>query len=138
MLRMVPLPIHRWGGTALTEPTAFQVALGGLCPRCGAKTLFAGFARFAPACRACGLDLSAFNVGDGPAAFLTLGIGGLVTALAIALELSASPPWWLHVLIWLPVTIALVLGSLRFSKGALLALEYRHRAREGRIAGDGR
>jgi uncharacterized protein (DUF983 family) len=118
-----------------SEPTPLQVSLGGLCPRCGAKTLFAGFARFASRCRACGLDYDAFNVGDGPAAFLTLGIGALVTALAITLELAASPPWWLHVILWLPITLALVLGSLRYSKGALLALEYRHRAREGRISG---
>jgi len=117
------------------EPTPAAVALGGLCPRCGARTLFAGFARFAPRCGDCGLDISAFNVGDGPAAFMTLGIGGLVTALAIALELGAEPPWWLHVLLWLPLTAALVLVSLRYSKGALLALEYRHRAQEGRIAG---
>ena len=117
-----------------TEPTPIAVALGGLCPRCGAKTLFAGFARFAPRCRDCQLDLSAFNVGDGPAAFMTLAIGGAVTALAIALELAAEPPWWLHVLLWLPLAALLVLVSLRFSKAALLALEYRHRAREGRIA----
>lgn len=120
-----------------TEPSPLAAALGGRCPRCGAATLFAGFARFAPRCRACGLDYSAFNVGDGPAAFLTLGIGGLITALAIALELTASPPWWLHVLLWLPLTALLVLISLRYSKAALLALEYRHRAREGRISDRG-
>jgi len=113
------------------------VALGGLCPRCGAKTLFAGVARFAPKCRACQLDFSAFNVGDGPAAFLTLGIGGLVTGLAVALELGAEPPWWLHLLLWLPLTTVLVVVSLRYSKGVLLALEYRHRAREGRIGDPG-
>jgi uncharacterized protein (DUF983 family) len=117
------------------EPTALEVSLGGLCPRCGAKTLFAGFARFATTCSACKLDFTAFNVGDGPAAFLTLGIGALVTGLAIALELAATPPWWVHLLIWLPLTIAMVMGSLRYSKGALLALEYRHRAREGRVVG---
>ena len=120
-----------------TEPSTLAVALGGCCPRCGARTLFAGFARFAPQCRACGLDIAAFNVGDGPAAFLTLGIGALVTGLAIALELGASPPWWLHVLLWLPLTAILVLVSLRYSKAALLALEYRHRAREGKVADGG-
>jgi uncharacterized protein (DUF983 family) len=119
------------------EPTAVQVSLHGLCPRCGAKTLFAGFARFAPKCRACQLDIAAFNVGDGPAAFLTLVIGALITGLAIWLELSASPPWWLHVLIWPPLTALMVLVSLRYSKGALLALEYRHRAREGRAVDEG-
>ena len=121
----------------MNEPSPLAVALGGCCPRCGATTLFAGFARFAPRCRACGLDYSAFNVGDGPAAFLTLGIGALVTGLAIALELTASPPWWVHVLLWLPLTALLVLISLRYSKAALLALEYRHRAREGRISDRG-
>jgi uncharacterized protein (DUF983 family) len=120
------------------EPSPLAVSLGGLCPRCGAKTLFAGFARFATTCRACQLDFSAFNVGDGPAAFLTLGIGTLVTGLAIALELTASPPWWLHVLLWPPIAAAMVLGSLRYSKGALLALEYRHRAGEGRIQSEER
>jgi len=91
---------------------------------------------FAERCRACGLDFAAFNVGDGPAAFLILVIGGLITGLAIALELSASPPFWVHILLWVPLTAVAVIGSLRVSKGLLLALEYRHRAHEGRIAED--
>ena len=106
----------------------------GLCPRCGNKTLFAGLATFAPACRACGLDFAGFNVGDGPAAFLILIVGAIVTAMAVALELAAEPPFWVHAILWLPLTAVLVIGSLRLAKGLLLALEYRHRAREGRVA----
>ena len=116
-----------------SEPTPASVALRGLCPRCGSRTLFAGLAGFSPACRACGLDFSDFNVGDGPAAFLIFIVGGLITGLAIWLELSAEPPFWVHVLIWFPLTAVLVVGLLRLSKALLLALEYRHRAREGRI-----
>jgi len=115
------------------EPTPALVALKGLCPRCGARTLFAGIATFAPKCRACGLDYASFNVGDGPAAFLIFIVGGLVVGLAIALELGASPPWWVHVILWLPLTAILTIGLLRIGKGLLLALEYRHRAREARI-----
>ena len=111
-------------------------ALKGCCPRCGSRTLFAGFVSFAPLCRACGLDFQAFNVGDGPAAFLTLGVGALITLLAVTLELAAEPPFWVHILLWLPLTLAAVLVSLRFAKAALLALEYRHRAREGQIRND--
>lgn len=114
-------------------PPVAQAALKGLCPRCGAPTLFATFLRFADRCRACGLDFRAFNVGDGPAAFLTLIIGTIVTVLAIALELAADPPAWVHVLLWVPLTLVLVIGSLRIAKGALLALEFRNQAREGRI-----
>ena len=109
------------------------MAVRGLCPQCGNKTLFAGLATFAPKCRACGLDYADFNVGDGPAAFLTLIVGGLITGLAIALELSAEPPFWLHLVLWVPLATVAVIFSLRFAKALLLALEYGHRAREGQI-----
>jgi uncharacterized protein (DUF983 family) len=108
-------------------------ALSGLCPRCKSKTLFAGWVRFADKCRACNLDFSSFNVGDGPAAFLILIVGAIVTAGAIGLELSAEPPIWVH-LIWIPVVAVMTILGLRFAKAWLLGQEYRHRAREGRIA----
>lgn len=119
----------------MKEPAPAAVAFRGLCPRCAAKTLYRGLASFAPKCRACGLDFAGFNVGDGPAAFLILIVGAIVTALAVALELGAEPPFWVHILLWLPLTAVLVVGSLRLAKGLLLALEYRHRAREGRVSG---
>ena len=117
----------------MTEPTPLMAALQGLCPRCGNRTLFASLAGFAPKCRACGLDFAGFNVGDGPAAFLIFIVGGIVVALAILLQLKAAPPWWVHVLLWVPLTAFLTVALLRFGKGLLLSLEYRHRAREGRI-----
>jgi uncharacterized protein (DUF983 family) len=113
--------------------TQLQAAFRGLCPRCGARSLFEGVASFAPKCRSCGLDFAAFNVGDGPAAFLILIIGALITGLAIAFELAVSPPFWVHILLWLPVTLGAVVLSLRIAKAALLVLEYRNSAREGRI-----
>ncbi|PKP91600.1 MAG: hypothetical protein CVT77_11760 [Alphaproteobacteria bacterium HGW-Alphaproteobacteria-16] len=108
-------------------------AFKGACPRCGARTLFAGWVKFGDRCGSCGLNYSAFNVGDGPAAFLTLIIGTIIVILSVWLELAAAPPVWLHLLIWPPVTLAMVVLSLRWAKGALLALEYRNAAREGRL-----
>ena len=119
----------------MTEPSPIMAAVKGLCPRCGNRTLFAGMASFAPKCRACGLDFAAFNVGDGPAAFLIFIVGGIVVGLAIVTQVKFSPPWWVHVLLWVPLTCFLTIGLLRIGKGLLLALEYRHRAREGRIQG---
>jgi uncharacterized protein (DUF983 family) len=104
----------------------------GNCPRCGAHSLFAGMVKFAPKCRACGLDYDAFNVGDGPAAFLILIVGAVVTVGALMLDAAAEPPWWAH-LIWLPVTAGLTIGGLRLGKAWLLGQEYRHQAREGKI-----
>ena len=121
----------------MAEPTPVEAGLKGLCPRCGEGSAFDGFVRFAPRCPACGLDIAAFNVGDGPAAFLTLILGTLIVALAIALQLTLAPPLWVQMAIWIPVTAAAVVGSLRIAKGALLALEYRNAAREGRITPPG-
>lgn len=115
------------------QPPVIDSAIKGACPRCGAPSLFAGWVRFAERCPSCGLDYAAFNVGDGPAAFLTLIVGTIIVVLSIALELAASPPIWLHLLLWIPLTVALVVFSLRWAKGALLALEYRNAAREGRL-----
>ncbi len=82
----------------------------------------------------CGLDYTQFNVGDGPAAFLTLILGGIVAASAIVVELTFSPPFWVHLLLWPPITLALIVVSLRASKAVLLALEYRNAARECRVS----
>jgi uncharacterized protein (DUF983 family) len=79
------------------------------------------------------LDFNQFNVGDGPAAFLIMIVGAIVTIGAVSLQLSTEPPFWVHILIWIPVTAALVIGLLRVAKGALLVLEYRNRAREGKL-----
>ncbi len=115
------------------QPPLLEAALRGLCPRCGAQTLFTGPTRFARACRACGLDFEQYNVGDGPAAFLTLIVGGLVTALALTLEVLVYPPFWVHMLLWIPLTTILVIGTLRIAKAMLLIQEHRKQAAEGRI-----
>lgn len=101
-----------------------------LCPKCGSRGLFEGWINFAKKCDGCDLDYSSFNVGDGAAAFLTMIIGGIVSGLAVWLELSVSPPWWVHVILWVPLTTAAVIFGLRAAKAALLASEYRQQAAE--------
>jgi uncharacterized protein (DUF983 family) len=116
------------------EASSLDAALHGNCPRCGAHTLFDGWVSFAPKCRGCGLDLQSFNVGDGPAAFLIFIVGTITVVAALVVDGAFLPPWWVH-LIWIPVATALTIGGLRLSKAWLLAQEYKHRAREGRIVG---
>ena len=121
-------PVHQ--DATKGQPGTAAAALFGCCPRCNARTLFSGAAKFSDRCSACGLDFSRFNVGDGPAAFLTLIVGALVTGLAIWLQLKADPPFWLHVILWVPLTAGLVLGGLRGCKAWLLQAEYRRAAGE--------
>ena len=110
------------------QPGIVSAALFGLCPQCGARGLFEGLAKFATKCRTCGLDFSTFNVGDGPAAFLTLIIGALVVVLAITVELTWHPPFWVHIALWVPFTAAAVIWGLRAGKSALLAAEFQRNA----------
>ncbi|MFN5127635.1 MAG: DUF983 domain-containing protein [Sphingomonadaceae bacterium] len=112
------------------QPGIAKAALFGLCPQCGHKTLFAGLGQFADSCANCGLDFSSYNVGDGPAALLTMGIGTLIILLALVVDSVFHPPFWVHVIIWVPFTAALTVISLRMAKAALLAAEHRNRARE--------
>lgn len=114
-------------------PSLAAAAFQGLCPKCGAMTLFAGPARFASRCGACGLDFHSYNVGDGPAAFLILIVGAIVAVGAILLDQIFGPPWWVHI-VWLPLGAALTIYGLRLGKAALLFQEHKHRAREGRLA----
>jgi uncharacterized protein (DUF983 family) len=120
-------------GTSQTtkgQPGIPAAALFGLCPECGSRTLFDGPARFARRCRVCGLDYAQFNVGDGPAAFLTMIVGALVVGLAVWLEFAVHPPFWVHIVLWVPLVAGLTLWGLRVSKAALLVTEYRRKAVE--------
>lgn len=112
------------------QPGLVPAALFALCPRCGAKGLFAGLAQFAPKCPVCGLDYTSFNVGDGPAAFLTMIVGALAVVVALWMHFSLSAPIWVIMLVLVPLVGGLVVWGLRAGKAALLAAEYQRRASE--------
>lgn len=112
------------------QPSIAKAALFGLCPQCGHKSLFAGLGQFAGTCANCDLDFSSYNVGDGPAALLTMVIGTLIIILAMVVDYVFRPPFWVHVLIWVPITAALTVITLRVAKAGLLAAEHYDRARE--------
>ena len=81
----------------------------------------------------CGLDYAFIDAGDGPAVFVILIIGFVVTGLAVLLESLVSPPLWFHFLLWIPVTTGLSVWGLRFSKGIMISLQYKTAASEGTL-----
>ncbi len=102
------------------------------CPRCGRGRLFTGFLTLAPACENCGLDYGFADAGDGPAVFVILIAGFLVVGAAVIVEFVWRPPYWVHALLWIPMILAVTLGLLRPLKGLLVALQFHHKAEEGR------
>jgi uncharacterized protein (DUF983 family) len=102
------------------------------CPRCGKGKLFQGFLTLAPRCEACGLDYAFADSGDGPAVFVIFFAGFIVVGCALITEVLYEPPFWLHALLWGPLILATTLLPLRPMKGLMVALQYHHRAAEGR------
>lgn len=116
------------------EADPVSAGLSGRCPRCGEGRLFEGFLNVPPSCRSCGLDYRFADSGDGPAVFVILIAGFLVVGLLLWTEIRYEPPIWVHLVIFLPMTLILCLGMLRPLKGVMIALQYRNRAEEGRLS----
>lgn len=105
--------------------------LAGVCPRCGQGKLLTGFLKPAASCSNCGLDFHAEETGDGPIAFVILIWGAVVMGVAFWAEFAFSPPYWLFVLILIPVTLGGGALLMRPAKSVLMALQLHHRAGEG-------
>ena len=86
-----------------------------------------------PRCESCGLDFGFADSGDGPAFFVMSLVGVVVVFCAMLVEFSYEPPLWLHVALWVPLTLVLSLAMVRPAKGLLIALQYTNRASEGRL-----
>lgn len=114
----------------MNDASPFAAGLACRCPNCGKGKVFAGFLRFAPACDQCGADFSIADAGDGPAFFVMFAALIVIVPAAMVVELAISPPDWVHLLLWPPVTLGFCLALLRPFKATLFALQWRHRAGE--------
>ena len=109
------------------RPPPLRVALRSVCPNCGEGRLFDGFLTVRQRCTVCGADLAGQDSGDGPVAFIVLIVGFVVVFGALIVEVKYEWPIWLHMVVWLPLTVILVLLIMRPAKALLIALQYKHR-----------
>ncbi len=106
------------------------------CPRCGRGPLFKRALELKEGCSGCGMSYRFIDTGDGPAVFAIFVLGFLVLGLALYVEFTFEPPVWVHVVLWGTLTPLIALGLLRFLKAGLIALQFRNKAEEGRLAQD--
>ncbi|MDX5329758.1 MAG: DUF983 domain-containing protein [Caulobacteraceae bacterium] len=116
----------------MKRPNPLLSGLAGRCPNCGEGHLFDGFLKVAARCEACGHDLARADSGDGPAVFVILIAGFLIAFAALFVELRFTPPIWLHLVLWMPLTVIVSVGLLRPMKGVMLAAQIANRAAEAR------
>ena len=119
-------------------PTTSVLAAGlkGRCPRCGAGALFRSGLALREKCERCGLSYAFADSGDGPAVFAIFILGVLVLGGALIVEFKLNQPVWVHVVLWGIMTPVLAFFLLRVLKATLIALQYKHKAEQGRFAVD--
>lgn len=111
-----------------------RTGVRGRCPRCAKGHLFDGFLALREGCEVCGLSYSYADPADGPAFFVLCFACVPAVVFTIWIQLAFNPPFWVHVLITLPVVLAACILPLRPLKGWLVCSQYNFKAGEGQIA----
>ncbi len=103
------------------QPGIPRAALFGLCPRCGAKGLWAAPAQFAEACTACGQAFAAHEATGRSLYPALLPVIVLLIGAALWLDDNVALPVWALVLLWGALVPTVVVGVLRLVKVLILA-----------------
>ena len=111
----------------------YAAGIAGKCPRCGQGALFRNFLALKDRCPVCSLDYSKADSGDGPAVFVMFIVGFVAVAVAFVARFVWYAPILTAFAISGVVAIALSLALLRPFKATLIALQYQHKAEEGRL-----
>jgi uncharacterized protein (DUF983 family) len=104
--------------------TALKRGFRGRCPRCGQGKLFRAFLKVDNNCSVCGLDFTPHRADDLPAYLVIVIVGHIVVPTALFIETDYSPPVWLQLAIYLPLTLVLSLALLQPVKGAVVGVQW--------------
>jgi uncharacterized protein (DUF983 family) len=94
------------------------------CPCCGTGRIFGGFLKVEPACKTCGTELHHHRADDAPPYFTMFIVGHVVIALLLIVERKYAPEIWVHLVLWLPMTVLMSLWLLPRIKGAFIAQQW--------------
>jgi uncharacterized protein (DUF983 family) len=94
------------------------------CPACGEGRLFRAFLKVNDNCPACSEELHHHRADDFPAYLVIVIVGHIVVPLMLAVETNFAPAYWIHLAMWLPLTLGLSLGLLQPVKGTVVALQW--------------
>ncbi|OYX13444.1 MAG: hypothetical protein B7Z15_07230 [Rhizobiales bacterium 32-66-8] len=94
------------------------------CPKCGKGRMFKSYLKVVDACAVCGEELHHHRADDAPPYAVITVVGHIVVPLLLIMEEVYRPAVWLHLVIFLPLTLLLSLVLLPPIKGALVALQW--------------
>jgi uncharacterized protein (DUF983 family) len=104
--------------------TAMLRGWGARCPACGKGALYRKFLKVVDTCPVCGDELHHQRADDAPPYFTMVIVGHVVVGGVLALEKAVAPPSWVHLALWLPLTVIMSLVLLPRVKGTLVGLQW--------------
>jgi uncharacterized protein (DUF983 family) len=94
------------------------------CPACGKGALYGKYLKVADACPSCGEELHHHRADDAPPYFTMLVTGHVIVGGILFAERMWAPETWVHLVIWMPLLVAMSLWLLPRVKGALVGLQW--------------
>jgi uncharacterized protein (DUF983 family) len=110
---------------SLPLKTVLWRGLRGRCPYCGEGHIFGRFLKVRDACEVCGEEFHHHRADDFPAYLVIVLVGHLVVPLVLHVEMTYEPAYWIHAVLWLPLTLALTLALIQPMKGLVIAMQWR-------------
>jgi uncharacterized protein (DUF983 family) len=114
-------------GVRLIERSIPQAAIRGAlcrCPNCGEGRMFGAYLKVVDACEACGEELHHHRADDAPPYVVMSIIGHIIIAGVLSMEVAWHPEIWVHLVLWMPLTVILSLLLLPPVKGALVGVQW--------------
>ena len=94
------------------------------CPACGEGKLFYKYLKVGDQCPSCGEDLHYQRADDAPPYLTIMAVGHIIVPALFFVEKLWKPAIWIHMVVWLPLTLILSLALLPMIKGAVVALQW--------------
>ncbi|MGI3127358.1 DUF983 domain-containing protein [Nitratireductor sp. PBL-C9] len=119
-----------YGGAAAgqkpTRPLGEAMKRGflGRCPNCGRGKLFRTYLKTADECSECGEAFHHHRADDLPAYLVIFVVGHIVVGAFMGLEAVTDWAGWVHLAIWVPLTIIMSLLLIEPMKGAVVGLQW--------------
>ncbi len=127
---------HDAGRPARDGWLSVKRGLGGMCPACGRGRIFRALLKVNDHCPSCNEALHHHRADDLPAYLNIVLVGHIVVPLVLFVETAFAPPYWLHGVLWLPLTLIMAFALMHPIKGAVVAWQWAMRMHGFDPAGD--
>lgn len=123
----ITTPLHPTADQKRAVWPAMRRGLAGKCPNCGTGKLFHKYLKVNDNCSHCNEELFHQRADDAPPYFTIFIVGHIVVAAMLIVEKMYHPEIWIHMALWVPLTIVLSFWILQPLKGATIGLQWANR-----------